>query len=188
MSIAIEVMMDEHQYILRALKTARQMCKQVMEKGKVETEDFYKFIDFVRNFADKYHHGKEEVILFRLMEAEIGQMAVEGPIRGMLVEHDLGRLYMSRLEKALEDYKEGNKDTMLDIIANTISYTHLLNQHINTEDKTLYPFAQRRLSKTSLKKMNEEVKKMEENDENKKTREKYLAIVEELENKYTEIK
>lgn len=184
LSTAIKTMMEEHQYILHALKIVRKMCKTILDTGTLITEDFFKFIDFVRNFADKYHHGKEEAILFKVMEKDLGATVKEGPIRGMLVEHDLGRLYMSRLEEALHKFNSGEEEAKLDIIANTISYTHLLNHHINTEDNTLYPFASRELKPETMAKMEEEVLKLEEDENNQMVKEKYINLIKELEKKY----
>jgi len=181
---AIKIMMEEHQLILKALKTARQMCKAILNNGNWDAADFFQLLDFVRNYADKYHHGKEEAILFKLMEEELGPHVAEGPIRGMLVEHDLGRLYMSRLENALNQYRDGDNDARLDIIANTISYTHLLQHHITTEDNTLYPFAAKRLKAETLEKLENEVKKLEYAPQSEQTRERYQKLMEKLENKY----
>ena len=48
---------------------------------------------------------------------------------GMLVEHDLGRLYVTNLNEALEKaLKNGNAEAKLDVIANAVSYTNLLRK------------------------------------------------------------
>lgn len=181
---AIKIMMDEHKNILKTLKVARKMCQEILINNKCETKDFYKLIDFIRNYADKHHHGKEESILFKIMGEELGPNVTDGPIRGMLIEHDLGRLYMSRLEEALKEYEKGEQEALLDIIANTISYTHLLQHHINTEDNTLYPFAEKRLRKETIEKLEEEVGKLENNRESEDTRKKYNDLANELAKKY----
>ena len=66
MNKAISLLMEEHQYILRFLKVARKMAQKILDEGELEPDHFYKLIDFVRNFADKYHHCKEEDVLLRL--------------------------------------------------------------------------------------------------------------------------
>lgn len=119
------------------------------------------------------------------MEAELGTMVSEGPIKGMLIEHDLARTYMSRLETALKNYDQGDQDALLDIIANTIAYTHLLKHHINTEDNTLYPFAERKLKENTIKKLDVEVAKQESTKESQEIREKYIQLAKDLEEKYT---
>ncbi|NLW25000.1 MAG: hemerythrin domain-containing protein [Clostridia bacterium] len=183
MNKAISLLMEEHQYILRFLKVARKMAQKILDEGELEPDHFYKLIDFVRNFADKYHHCKEEDVLFKIMEEDIGTAAKEGPVKGMLVEHDLARIYMTRLKQALQKYESGEVDVKLDIIANVVSYTHLLQQHINTEDNTLYPYAQRMLKPESLAKLETLVTK-EQNEENERIKAKYLELLRFLEKTY----
>ena len=36
-----------------------------------DVEDITRIIDFVRTYADKHHHGKEEDILFATMNQEL---------------------------------------------------------------------------------------------------------------------
>ena len=74
----------------------------------------------------------------------------------MLVEHDLGRLYIKNLIEALENYKNDNKEAKLDIIANAISYATLLENHIHKEDNIIFNFAKRGLSEELIETMNKE--------------------------------
>lgn len=90
---AIELMIEEHKNIKRMLKVIRGYCYKVLKNENVDYNDFYKIIDFVRNYADKHHHSKEENILFTIMDRQFN-MIKSGPIMGMLIEHDMGRLYM----------------------------------------------------------------------------------------------
>ncbi len=180
---AIELMVNEHKNIKRMLKTVRAMCIKVLNNEAVDFEDFYKVIDFVRNYADKHHHAKEENILFKKMGDELGEKVTKGPIAGMLVEHDLGRLYMSNLEAALERFKEGDTDSRVDIIANAISYTDLLNRHIDKEDTAIYTFARRALSESGMEEVEKSCSDVEINAANHGTQEKYLNLLEELQKK-----
>lgn len=132
---SIEIMMLEHQYILRMLKVVRAMCMKILEHEAVDYSDFYKVIDFVRNYADQHHHSKEEAVLFKELKLHLGEENRLGPVTGMLVEHDQGRLYMQNLEAAVKAYEGGSEEAKLDIIANAISYTHLLQRHIEKEDQ-----------------------------------------------------
>ncbi len=71
-------------------------------------------------------------------------------IMGMLLEHDLGRLFMVNLETALVIFKAGDSDSRVDIIANAMTYKDLLNRHMDKEDTAIYTFSQKRLSKEQL--------------------------------------
>ena len=123
---AIKLMMEEHENIKVMLKIVRKASYSVLEGKEVNYEDFNKMIYFIRNYADSHHHKKEEIMLFNRMVDEIGETAEKVVKHGMLVEHDLGRLYIASLSEALESLKKGNEEAKLDVIANAVSYTNLL--------------------------------------------------------------
>lgn len=179
---AIDLMMEEHKYIKRMLVVVRKACFKIFKGEDIDYEDFNLIINFIRHFADSHHHKKEEVILFNKMVDEIGETAEKIVKYGMLVEHDLGRLYITNLKEALENFKGGTEEAILDVISNAISYTHLLERHIDKEDKVIYKFAQRELKKEVLNNINEECLEFEKINE--KVSAENIAILEVLENKY----
>lgn len=181
---SIEIMVEEHENIRRMLKVIRKLCYKLMTEPNYDISDFPKIIDFVRNYADKHHHGKEEDILFATMNREIEKLAKSGAITGMYIEHDNGRLYMTNLEKALEEYKKGNDEARLDIIANSISYTDLLDRHIEKENTAMYKFAERMLSEDLKSTIDAECKEIEDKASEEGLQEKYIGILEDLEKKY----
>ena len=152
----IELLIEEHKYVRRMLLVIRKACFKLIETGEINYDDFYNMIHFVRNFADNHHHKKEEVFLFNKMVENLGETGKNIITHGMLVEHDLGRNYMRNLEAALEELKQGNEEAKLDVIANAISYTTLLDNHITKEDNVIFTYAQRALDKELLKVINEE--------------------------------
>lgn len=180
---AIELMVHEHTFIKRMLVVARKFSFKLYKHEEVDFEDLYKVIDFVRNYADKHHHGKEEAILFNKMVEEIGTTAEKLINAGMLVEHDLGRLYMQNLDKAILDVKGGKEEAYIDIIANLVSYADLLNRHIDKEDGVVYKFAERKLSKETIDKLQAECEAFEKEQSDNKVQEKYIKLLEELEEK-----
>lgn len=181
---SIKIMIIEHENITRMLKVLRNISYRVLTLGDFELEDIYKVIDFIRNYADKHHHGKEEDILFETMNKKIEKLAKAGAITGMYIEHDMGRLYMINLEKALERYRAGDDYSRLDIIANAISYTDLLERHMGKENAALYKFAENMLDEESKVYIEKQASKIEELAKKTGIQEKYLAILQELEKKY----
>jgi len=177
-------MVDEHKFIKRMLEVIRKACIGIMNGKDIDYADFEKMIDFIRNYADNHHHGKEEKILFNKMIDEIGGAAEKLVKFGMLVEHDLGRLFMKNLEESLLAVRNGDEDAKVDVIANAVSYTHLLNRHIFKEDNVAYPFAKRELSSETLKKIDSECENFEKDMEKSGVQYKYIESLEYLERKY----
>lgn len=180
----IELMVYEHTYILRMLKVLRAASYKVLKGEELVRSDYDKMIDFVRNYADKHHHGKEEKILFNKMVAELGPLANKLITNGMLVEHDLGRYYMSSLVKSLDSYENGDDVARIDIIANAVSYADLLSRHIKREDDVVYRFAERELKARVLKQIDLECKQFEEINQKVGVQDKYISILQQLEKKY----
>lgn len=181
---SIKIMVAEHENVRRMLKVIRKACYEVLINGNYDIDDFPKIIDFVRTYTDKLHHGKEEEILFKTMEKELEKLAKSGAITGMYIEHDNGRLYMANLEKGVQSFKEGKDEARLDIIANAICYTDLLDRHIEKENTAMYGFAERMLSEDVKAYIDEESRKIDLEAASKGTVEKYEKMLEELEKKY----
>lgn len=179
----ISLMVEEHGKIKRMLAVVRGACLSILNGGEIDYEDFKDMTDFIKHYADDHHHGKEEKFLFTRMASEIGG-AAEKLVTGMLIEHDQGRLYMMGLKEALAKVKEGDADAKVDVIANAISYTHLLKRHIDKEDNAAYPFAKRGLSEEMLNTINRECEAFEKEQEEKGIAEKYMEILNRLEQKY----
>lgn len=178
---SIELMKYEHKNIKRGLKVLRNMCIAVLE-GKLEDyDDFLKMIDFIRNYADRHHHNKEEAVLFKIMSEDLGDDKVKGPLSGMYIEHDFGRLFIKNLEDAINKVKAGDADARVDIIANAIAYTDLLKRHIDKEDNVIYSFASRSLSPEGRKKLEDNCSKVERDAKGRNLQEHYLQLIDDME-------
>lgn len=181
---AVEMMMEEHKSIKRMLVVMRKACYKVMQEEAINYEDFAAMIDFVRSYADEHHHGKEEKFLFNQMVEHLGALGEKLIKGGMLVEHDLGRLYMKELEEALERTKQGDEESKLDVIANAISYTHLLERHITKEDGVVYTFAMKHLPAEVIEEVNRACEAFEEETNKQGVQNHYLERLNQLEDKY----
>lgn len=178
---AVKTLRDEHQYILRMLKVVKTLSIHTFNTKEVYYKGYRDAIDFIRNYADKFHHGKEEDILFEKMSEELGQAIKQGPIYGMLAEHDLGRLFIKNLEDALLEVENGKEDAKVDVIANATAYTDLLYRHIDKEDNAIFNFAESKLSPETHNQLNTEFEKAKERLNSEEVEKKYVALLGELE-------
>lgn len=153
----IETLKQEHDEILNFIEKIRQSCIAFMEENKICSEEFFKAVEFIRNYADKRHHQKEEQILFEEMIRQLGKPAVNLIQYGMLVEHELARFYVRELETSLKAYeKQPDTENKLDIISHAMSYYFLLKRHIEKENTVVFPYAQTHLSKEILAELDRE--------------------------------
>ncbi|MBI4447937.1 hemerythrin domain-containing protein [Candidatus Woesearchaeota archaeon] len=174
MKKATEILSEEHKNILKVTEALFKEC-HAMEEGKKLDEDFFKkAIEFIRNYADKFHHAKEEDILFYELRKDSVEMHCN-PTDQMLHEHDLGRNYIKELEEGLK------KKNTQKIIENAKGYAGLLQEHIFKEDNILYPMADDVLDGKVQKLMLERFVEAEKKNFAKGTKEKYLSIAKEFE-------
>ncbi len=178
---AVQTLRDEHKNILRMLKVVKSLAIITFNTKEVYYEGYRNAIEFIRNYADKFHHGKEEDILFKKMSSELGPAIEKGPIFGMLAEHDLGRLFIKTLEDALIKAEKGDEDAKVDIIANATAYTDLLYRHIDKEDNAIFNFADSQLKPETHEELNIEFENAKKGLNSDETERKYIALLEELE-------
>ena len=90
----IDLLVEEHKNIIRFTEVLKKICCNIIQGQEADTVLLRQCIEFGRNYADKHHHGKEEKILFRIMQDSLGTTAQKLIRNGMLVEHDLGRYHV----------------------------------------------------------------------------------------------
>ena len=63
-------LMIEHRVIERMLALLNQELSKILKEGKVDSPVIDVAIDFFTTYADRFHHGKEERILFRELKGK----------------------------------------------------------------------------------------------------------------------
>lgn len=130
MGKAVDELKKEHSAIMHVLSILEKITTLQHNDFQYHKEIIY----FLKVFADKCHHGKEENLLFKAMEAA-GVAREHGPIGVMLFEHDLGRDLIKNMEVGIDnnDYEKFNE--------NALQYINLLRNHIFKENNILFMMA-----------------------------------------------
>ena len=167
----VKKLVDEHVLIKRLLALIPAIVEFTESSLRVDRDLMLRCVDFIRTYADKYHHMKEEDILFKYIDekAEIIQV--------MYKDHDIGRGYV---RQAVEGAEKNNKTQVKE---NLLAYCDLLTQHIKKEDEILYPWIDRQLSTTQVGEM---FRKCNESDASvgDELPKKYEKFIVELEEKF----
>jgi len=174
-----QALMDEHRIIERMLRVLIGAAGRVERGEEVSPSVFARGLDFIRNFADRWHHGKEEDLLFAALEKH-GLPRVGGPLAVMLLEHEEGRKYVRGMAGALELWQEGDKSAAKTVARNARGYCDVLSRHIPKEDQILYPMGEDMLPEGEKKELLAAYAGAERQQGEGKGRE-YLGLVEELE-------
>ncbi|HET6417895.1 MAG TPA: hemerythrin domain-containing protein [Polyangiales bacterium] len=142
---ATDMLMQEHRVIEKALDAMEGWSAKLGRATEPdEKAELARFVAFIQGFADAYHHGKEEDILFVLM-GQHGFPRHVGPIAVMLQEHDLGRSLVGVLGGLAKQSAPWSKEDRATIAQTVQEFSALLRQHIRKEDQVLYPMADARL-------------------------------------------
>lgn len=142
---SIDVLMDEHQFILRLLVAMESWAVAPgADRANLQLE-LRRFVAIIQGFVDPIHHGKEEDILFATLVAE-GFPHEHGPLPCMLAEHARCRAYVAEMSR-LAAFDRRWDDVELGAAIHAVEqYRILLTAHIGKEDHVLYPMAIRFLA------------------------------------------
>jgi hemerythrin-like domain-containing protein len=173
---ATEALKADHRVIEQVLNALERLA-QAPELSALD--QWEKAIDFIRNFADKCHHLKEEKLLFPAME-EHGVPLEGGPLGVMLMEHEEGRGYVKAMAAALTIAAKDPAAAKKALQEMGHAYVRFLREHIQKEDDILFNMADGVLSAEEQKELLRDFEEHELKEIGAGVYEKYLAIAQEL--------
>jgi hemerythrin-like domain-containing protein len=136
---ATDILMHEHELILRGVAVLDRMAGRAESGQQVPVDQAEAIIEFIRKFADRCHHAKEEGVLFPAMEAA-GMPRDGGPIAVMLAEHDEGRAAVKAMSAAVSAFG-ASADAQAQFARAAHAYASLLTNHIYKENNILFRMA-----------------------------------------------
>lgn len=137
-----KALVDEHRLILRMIALLEKNAPRTAAGEYLNWQFYLDGIDFIRQYADRFHHAKEEDVLFKAL-VENGMPKENSPVAAMLMEHDHGRNFVRNMEAAVREARAGRTDVYGAIAENALGYAALLRDHIGKEDTILYPLSER---------------------------------------------
>lgn len=170
-------LMREHRLIERMVGLLNEEIKQMDETNKVNTEFLMIAIDFIRTYADRTHHGKEEDILFRELAKKQLSQEHQKTMRELVEEHVIARKITTSLANVRHNYVKGNLEAIKEIVASLRKLVQFYPVHIEKEDKHFFYPCLEYLSKQEQDNMLQEFREFDQ----RLIHEKYTSMVEELE-------
>lgn len=173
--LPIAPLMIEHRLIERMIALIKQELDLLHSHQKLNPNVVFikQAIDFIRFYADKTHHGKEEEILFR----ELKKKPLEPPhqeIMDKLIEdHKFGRKTTGMIAQALDRYEKGDQDQLAVIIDQLSTLVDFYPKHIDLEDNHFFKPIMKYFDQHELQAMLEEGQIYDR----KIVHRKYLAVV-----------
>ena len=172
-------MMIEHRLIERMLAVARGELERFWREKKINPGFVMELVDFIRLYADRCHHGKEEDILFRELAGKPVSEEHRGIVAELVKEHQWARQQTREMVEATRRYAEGEQDAYLTVTARLSALVDFYPRHIEKEDQHFFLPVMRYFSQEEKDRM------LREGVEFDSTliHEKYRAVVAEQERK-----
>jgi hemerythrin-like domain-containing protein len=132
-------LMIEHRLIERMLSVIKNALAEIETKHKVDPVFVDAAVDFIRVYADRTHHGKEEDILFRELNNKTLTSEDRQLMQELIDEHVFGRQTTKALVEANTRYRNGDETALADISSNLKTLIEFYPKHIEKEDKQFFP-------------------------------------------------
>ena len=174
-----EILSGEHRIIEQVLDCLEKMAQKCEAEGRLDKTSAEQAVDFFRNFADRWHHGKEETYLFPAMEAK-GFPRDGGPTGVILEEHEQGRAHVRGMAAAIEGAAAGKSEAVAEFVTHAQGYLDLLREHIEKEDYCLFELADQALTADDQKRLLQAFENVEHEQMGQGAHEKFHALADAL--------
>jgi hemerythrin-like domain-containing protein len=141
---ALDILIDEHVLIRQFLDNLSGALRKMEQGDRPPREFFEKAVSFARDFTDKFHHFKEEYILFNTLAMK-KRGKIDAEVDALKFQHERGRALIGEVAKALDGYEQGQEAQKLIILESMAAYLSLLRQHIHREDHIFFPLAEKEI-------------------------------------------
>jgi hemerythrin-like domain-containing protein len=170
-------LMVEHRLIERMIVLIKSALGQIESERVVDPVFIDTAVDFIRTYADRTHHGKEEDILFRNLNGKDLSAEDRQIMNELIEEHVLGRKATKALVDANLRYRAGDASALADIAEQLKILVEFYPKHIEKEDKIFFPASRAYFTDEEDRAMLSEFAEFDR----KMIHEKYEALVTELE-------
>ena len=141
METATKNLENDHVNILRLIDVMEQMVLTV----STELSHIEMAVSLIKNYADGFHHAKEEKLLFPMLVTK-GFSNDQGPVAVMLHDHVEGRLFVKEMTETIATIKQGESSAFTRLYENMQGYIDLLRAHISKENNVLFRMADEALT------------------------------------------
>lgn len=152
---------NDHLLIRRYLDNLTLSNGFLAEGKKVPSSVFKNSLEFTTKFLNKYHHQREEYILFVKLAA-MKKGSIDPEIVALRDQHERGRNLISQIKDAIRGYEKDDKDATRQLTKNVEFYVDLMREHVHTEDHKFFPMVAKEFSEDDLKEIEAEYKKFDE--------------------------
>jgi hemerythrin-like domain-containing protein len=146
--------MIEHRLIEKMLAVLSGEARRIESGGIVDPLFIDAAVDFVRTYADRTHHGKEEDILFKRLEGKKLKIVDSVMMSELVDEHRQAREKVKALVNAKERFLKGDTTYAVKEILSILEWlADFYPRHIRKEDRDFFPRTESYFSSEELEAM-----------------------------------
>jgi len=170
------VLAREHRLIERVLDALGRICSQALREKRLDAPAATLAVRFVREFADRTHHLKEEDVVFPAIEAK-GFF----PGCALVREHEEGRERVRLMADAIEGAARGNPEAVRLFVRKARSFISFLRDHIAKEDDCLADVVNATFSREEREALARQLVEREDREVGPRAYERFAALAGEIE-------
>ena len=131
-------LMHEHRVIERMIGVMQHQLDGIATEHRVDATTIDQVTDFIRTYADRCHHGKEEDILFARLADKPLTPELAKDMQGLIEDHARGRVLTRELVEANQRYREGDEPSLETIANKMTELVEFYPVHIAKEDRHFF--------------------------------------------------
>jgi hemerythrin-like domain-containing protein len=172
-------LMIEHRLIEQMLNVIQRKLERAEQTQAIDPYFVDTAVDFIRVYADRTHHGKEEDIMFRDLHKKQLSDKDRLLMDELIEDHISSRNTTKALVEANMRYRRGNEAALGEVAACLKTLVEFYPKHIKKEDVVFFPASRTYFSDEEDHAMLAEFLEFDR----KMIHEKYKAVVKEFEAK-----
>lgn len=134
-------LMIEHRLIEQMIAAIQRRLERALQAQAIDPSFVDTAIDFIRVYADRTHHGKEEDILFRTLRGKVLSDEHQRIMNELVEEHALGRETTKALVEANGRYRKRDIGALAEVTDRLQTLVAFYPRHIKKEDAVFFPAA-----------------------------------------------
>ncbi|MFA5333894.1 MAG: hemerythrin domain-containing protein [Candidatus Nanoarchaeia archaeon] len=132
-------MLYEHKIIYKLLDKLLEKINEIKKTNDVSGNFIDLFTDFFITYIDVYHHGKEENLMFKMLNEKPLSISHENSMNLLIKQHELGRKLVEKIIIISARYfKIKKSEDIAELIDLLMQFHKLYTEHAYFEDNSFF--------------------------------------------------
>ena len=181
-----DALREEHGVTMKMLAALQRFIAKAVDLEESDTKDLEALIEFFEIYVDRYHHGKEEQVLFPAL-SRTRTAGIDSLVNTLSEDHRGARTSMEQIKSNAVTLHSSSEADRYEFSQRVDLYVDFVRKHIRKENSELLPLIEQMLSDTERSQMAEQFYDVEKRTLGSSGLEVFLVSVRRLSQKYTSL-